>query len=105
MAGMNTHDVAAYLGVSRQRIDQLVRAEACPVPKIVAGRRTWTRRSIDRWAKARWRATKHWRVQEKNTLVAHGSRTVTWPGDSASPSASTESWRPTGCGSPPTFRC
>lgn len=43
-------DVAAMLGVTGQRVGQLIGAYAdFPEPTVVGGRRLWTRAQIKRW--------------------------------------------------------
>jgi predicted DNA-binding transcriptional regulator AlpA len=48
---VGTTDVAAMLGVSRQRVSQLIDSyEDFPVPvDVIAGRRVWTRDEVQRW--------------------------------------------------------
>ena len=46
---MRTSDVAAFLGVSRQRVDQLVATGGFLAPRLVAGHRMWKRTSIEAW--------------------------------------------------------
>jgi predicted DNA-binding transcriptional regulator AlpA len=58
---MRTCDIAPYLGVTRQRVDQLVGVDGFPRPRIVAGRRLWLRSAIERWAERHWWGTKPWR--------------------------------------------
>ena len=45
---MRTTDVAAFLGVTRQRGDQLTHMPGFPRPKVIAGRRMWKRTSSRR---------------------------------------------------------
>ena len=48
-------DVAAYLGVRRQRVDQLGRERRLPEPSGMSGRmRLWERQTIVDWAEAEW---------------------------------------------------
>jgi hypothetical protein len=70
-------DVAQYLGVSHQRIAQMV-AEG----KLPASRRDrlgpyWTPSAIERWAERKWWGTKPWRVQPG--AVRHRLRPCTNP--------------------------
>jgi predicted DNA-binding transcriptional regulator AlpA len=62
-APMDGREVAQYLRVSRQRVDQLAQSSGFPQPKVVAGRRTWSRTTIERWARAHWWGTKPWRLE------------------------------------------
>ena len=50
---VGVHEVADILGVTRQRVEQLVRAEGFPAPTVVlfAGRRIWHREDIERWGR------------------------------------------------------
>jgi predicted DNA-binding transcriptional regulator AlpA len=50
---MRTSDVAAFLGVSRQRVDQLAETDRFPAPRLVAGHRMWDRPEIEAWADER----------------------------------------------------
>ena len=46
-------EIAALLGVSRQRVDQLSRHQDFPEPLTeLASGRIWTRQSIEEWARA-----------------------------------------------------
>jgi predicted DNA-binding transcriptional regulator AlpA len=48
-------DVAEFLGVSHQRIDQLLGQRRFPTPSGVSGRvRLWERADIEAWANAEW---------------------------------------------------
>ena len=49
---MGAAEVGAYLGVSRQRVDQLIYTEGFPAPTVVlaSGRVRWTK-DIEAWAK------------------------------------------------------
>ena len=52
-------EIAALLGVSRQRVDQLSRHEDFPEPVAeLASGRIWTRQSIEEWARGSGRETK-----------------------------------------------
>ena len=51
---MRTIDVAAFLGISRQRVDQLVSRDGIPAPRMVAGHRMWVRQDIEKWASEHW---------------------------------------------------
>ncbi len=44
---MRPSDVAAYLGVSRQRVDQLEVLGRLPGTRLVAGHRMWDRAEIE----------------------------------------------------------
>jgi predicted DNA-binding transcriptional regulator AlpA len=47
---MRSSDVAAFLGVSRQRVDQMVEMDGLPAPRLVAGHRMWDRTEVETWA-------------------------------------------------------
>jgi len=49
---VSTKEIAALLGVSRQRVDQLTRIEGFPAPAAeLAIGRVWKRTDIERWAR------------------------------------------------------
>lgn len=49
---MSTVEIAALLGVSRQRADQLTRSEGFPAPTAsLAIGRVWLGEDVERWAK------------------------------------------------------
>lgn len=53
LALVSAHEIAAMLGVSRQRVDQLSRTEAFPEPvAVLAVGRIWLHEDIEAWAKA-----------------------------------------------------
>jgi prophage regulatory protein len=53
LALVSVHEIAAILGVSRQRVDQLSRTEAFPEPvALLAVGRIWLREDIEAWASA-----------------------------------------------------
>lgn len=46
-------EIAAMLGVSRQRVYQLAASADFPIPEAsLAGGRVWSRESIEEWARA-----------------------------------------------------
>lgn len=46
-------EIAAMLGVSRQRADQLSRADGFPTPEVeISAGRVWKREHVETWAKA-----------------------------------------------------
>jgi predicted DNA-binding transcriptional regulator AlpA len=50
---IGTQDIAALLGVSRQRVDQLSRAYAdFPAPRTTGRYRYWSRREVEKWIAA-----------------------------------------------------
>lgn len=54
-------EIAEILGVSKQRVQQLVADEGSPSPVDQDARgRLWNRRQIETWAK-KWRAERPWR--------------------------------------------
>lgn len=55
-------DVAEFLGISHQRVDQLLRAGRLPSPSARSGRaRLWERRDIEEWAESDWWDSRRWR--------------------------------------------
>ena len=58
---MRTSDVAAFLGVSRQRVDQLEALGRLPPTRLVAGHRMLGRAEIEAWADQDWWDSKPWR--------------------------------------------
>lgn len=55
VAPMTTRDVATRLGVSRQRVEQLLSEGKLPQPTTRSGRvRLWDRAELDAWAKREW---------------------------------------------------
>ena len=61
---MRPRDVAAYLGGSRQRIDQLEALGRLPVTRLVAGHRMWDSTEIEVWADHNWWGSKPWRTRQ-----------------------------------------
>ena len=56
---VGTSEIGAMLGISRQRVDQIVRTDKrFPEPEATIGRgvRVWSRHAIEKWAKATGRA-------------------------------------------------
>ena len=52
---VGTSEIGAMLGISRQRVDQIVRTDKrFPEPEATIGRgvRVWSRHAIEKWAKA-----------------------------------------------------
>lgn len=57
-------DVAAYLGVTQQRVTQMRQEGKLPEPKQVDGvGPLWKRATIERWADRQWWDTRRWRKQ------------------------------------------
>jgi excisionase family DNA binding protein len=55
-------DIADFLGVSHQRVDQLVGQGRMPGPSVRSGRvRLWERSAIEEWAEAEWWDSRRWR--------------------------------------------
>jgi predicted DNA-binding transcriptional regulator AlpA len=57
---VGVHEIAQLLGVSRQRVDQIVHSDDTfpqPVAEIAAGR-IWNRSEIERWLAERGRITR-----------------------------------------------
>lgn len=56
---MGAHEIAEYLGVSRQRVTQLTNsAHFPPAAATLAMGKVWDGRDIERWAAERGRPTK-----------------------------------------------
>ncbi len=50
---MSTPEIAEMLGITRQRVDQLSRADGFPPPTAeLAIGRVWRRQDVERWARA-----------------------------------------------------
>jgi predicted DNA-binding transcriptional regulator AlpA len=60
---MRAIDVAAFLGVSRQRVDQLSDLGRLPPSRLVDRRRMWKRTRIEAWADQHWWGTRPWRLR------------------------------------------
>ena len=59
-------DVAEFLGVSHQRIDQLLAQRRLPPPTGRSGRvRLWERSSVESWADAEWWDSRRWRTRRR----------------------------------------
>jgi hypothetical protein len=57
-------DVARYLGVTHQRVTQMVYEGKLPTPKLDPfGGASWTEGSIERWAERKWWGTMPWRTR------------------------------------------
>jgi hypothetical protein len=56
-------DVARYLGVSHQRVTQMVVEGKLPTPRHDYLGPSWTATAIERWAEREWWGTQPWRVQ------------------------------------------
>lgn len=55
-------DIAEFLDISHQRVDQLLHAGRLPSPSGRSGRtRLWERRDIEGWAEADWWDSRRWR--------------------------------------------
>ena len=59
---MRPRDVADYLGISRQRVDQLAAADGFPGPRMVGIDRMFDQTEIESWADEYWWHRKPWRV-------------------------------------------
>ena len=64
---MRPIDVAAYLGVSRQRVDQLEALDRLPGTRLVAGHRMWDSTEIEALADQCWWSSKPWRARSGQT--------------------------------------
>jgi hypothetical protein len=56
---MAISDLADYLGVTHQRVNQM--SNQRPAPRLITGRRMWSRAEIEVWAEQEWWGTKPWR--------------------------------------------
>ena len=57
---MGAREIELMLGVSRQRVQQLVNQAGFPEPvERLAMGAVWRRRDVEAWARARGRTTKH----------------------------------------------
>ena len=64
-------EVAAMMGVSRQRVHEVIRSDADfpePVADLAAGR-IWQRRDVEAWMKARQRAEKGLHMEDVSGVV------------------------------------
>jgi hypothetical protein len=60
-------DVAQYLGVTHQRIAQMVNEGKLPAPRLDPfGRASWQQGVIERWAERHWWGTRPWRKRQGN---------------------------------------
>jgi hypothetical protein len=69
---MNVADIAEYLGVTRQRVHQLVPTPGFPAPVTEVVTREWDPAEIEAWAARTWWDTKPWR--ERPTTIHDGRR-------------------------------
>jgi hypothetical protein len=56
-------DVARHLGVTHQRVTQMVDEGKLPAPRRDHLGASWTAGAIERWAERQWWGTKPWRAQ------------------------------------------
>jgi predicted DNA-binding transcriptional regulator AlpA len=61
---LRTLAVARYLGVTHQRVTQMVAEGKLPPPRRDHLGPSWTATAIERWAKREWWGTKPWRVKD-----------------------------------------
>ena len=60
---LRTGDAAELIGVSRQRVQQLIRAGRFPKPNAIDDiGPLWDRQRIEKWAVEEWWGTYHWRT-------------------------------------------
>lgn len=62
---MNVADIARYLGVTPQRVHQLVPTADFPSPVDEMWSREWDRAEIEAWAERAWWDTKPWRERPR----------------------------------------
>jgi hypothetical protein len=65
---MNVADIAEYLGVTRQRVHQLVPSPGFPAPLARTLSREWDPADIEAWAARSWWNTKPWRGRPTASL-------------------------------------
>ena len=66
MDEMRSIDVAYYLGVSKQRVSQLVSEQGFPQPRhLLDGTRVWRADVVMRWAERSWWGSKPWRERAR----------------------------------------
>ena len=64
---MRPRDVAVFLGVSRQRVDQLSTSDVFSRPRMVGIHRMWDQTEIEAWADEQWWDSKPWRRRGSTT--------------------------------------
>ncbi len=55
-------DVARYLGVSQQRVSQMLTEGKLPAPRRDRVGPSWTASAIESWAEREWLGTRPWRI-------------------------------------------
>ena len=69
----NVMDIAEFLGVSHQRVDQLARQERLPSHSTRSGRtRYWERSAIEEWADTEWWDSRRWRHRSSPETHSRG---------------------------------
>jgi predicted DNA-binding transcriptional regulator AlpA len=58
-------DVARYLGVSHQRVTQMVAEGKLPTPRRDHLGASWTEKAIERWAERYWWGKRPWRIDQQ----------------------------------------
>lgn len=58
---LRVHEIAAYLGVTQQRVSQLAANDGFPAARMFGDRRLWKRSAVERWADHHRWGTKPWR--------------------------------------------
>ncbi len=58
---MNLTEIARYLGVTPQRVQQLARKPGFPAPAGMTWTRHWDPAEVEAWAEREWWDTKPWR--------------------------------------------
>ena len=67
-------DIAALLGISKQRVHQLARSESFPPPASRQGEREFSRKSdVSRWAKRHPVGDRRWGPRKVGTSLANRS--------------------------------
>ena len=61
--GTRHGEIAAFLGITRQRAVQISAMDGFPPVEETAGRPMWRTEAIEAWAEANWWSTKRWRVR------------------------------------------
>jgi len=82
---MNIADIAQYLGVTPQRVHQLVPTPDFPSPADEMWSREWDRAEIEAWADRAWWDTKPWRARPVLGGTQDEADQRRWSGSGTSP--------------------